>query len=475
MRLSTFFLAMQLTVLAGGFLPVGVIAGEWSRFRGPGGAGVAIDDNFPTELDLEKNLRWKVAVGKGASSPVVIADRVFFTSFEGEERFIHCHDATSGASLWSKSLRAKRKEVATPPGGPVNPTPVADESSVYVFYPDAGLFCFAHDGTERWQVEIGPFQSFHGIASSLVLAENKVLVLADQLQDSFLAAFDCQNGDEAWKVARLDGPIGGYSTPATRATSKGQTELVVSGPMELVGYDAASGARNWTLENVTNSPISVPVVDGNQVFVCEPSFNENPFPFDAFLRHDKDNDRELSLQELESQTQLLRVAKRIDQSWGNRDGKMNKEELEKAFQSFIGGGGLVCVQLDESRADVTARVKWAYRKSVPQIPAPLLLEDVLFVVNDGGVLSSMNRNTGDVIKRGRLEPGGSFYASPVAAAGKLLLLDTDGNLTVVSGEGDWKTVSSIQLNEACYATPAIAGGRAYIRGESHLYCFGEAS
>jgi hypothetical protein len=74
-----------------------------------------------------------------------------------------------------------------------------------------------------------------------------------------------------------------------------------------------------------------------------------------------------------------------------------------------------------------------------------------------------------------LEPGGRFYASPVAASEKLLLIDTDGNMTVVSGEAEWKVLSTTPLNEACYATPAIAGGCAYIRGETSLYCFGAAS
>jgi outer membrane protein assembly factor BamB len=474
MRPAALLLAMQFIGSATAFPNIDLLAGEWSRLRGPGGTGVA-EDSFPTELGPEKNLRWKVPAGKGASSPVVVGSRVFLTSFDGEDRFIACHDTTSGQTLWTKSVRAKRKEVTTPPGGPVNPTPVADASNVYVFFPDAGLYCFTHDGDERWQVDLGPFHSFHGIASSLVLAEGKVFVSADQLQDSFLAAFDCENGDEAWKASRLDGPIGGYSTPATRVTSKGKTELVVSGPLELVGYDAASGKRNWSIEGVTNAPISVPVVDGSQIFVCEPSFSENPFPIDALLSHDKNKDGELSFEELEAQIQLHRVAKRVDESWGNRDGKINKEEIEKAFKNFVGGGGLVAIQLDESQPEVTAQVQWAYRKNVPQIPAPLLVNDVLFFVNDGGVLSSMNRNTGEIIQRGRLEPGGTFYASPVVAAGKLLLVDTDGNLTVVSPEADWKVLSTGQLNEACHATPAIAGGCAYIRGETHLYCFGNAS
>ena len=64
---------------------------------------------------------------------------------------------------------------------------------------------------------------------------------------------------------------------------------------------------------------------------------------------------------------------------------------------------------------------------------------------------------------------------PVAAAGKLLLIDTDGNATVVSGDAEWKVLSTSPLNEACYATPAIAGGCAYIRGETRLYCFEVAS
>jgi hypothetical protein len=245
--------------------------------------------------------------------------------------------------------------------------------------------------------------------------------------------------------------------------------------MEVVGYDAASGARNWSIDNVTNAPVSVPVVSGNMVFVCEPSFSENPFPIEALSSHDKNKDNELSFEELQSQIQLHRIAKRVDESWGNHDGKINKDEIDKAFKSFVGGGGLVAIELDESQLDVTARVKWAYRKTVPQIPSPLLIDDVLLFVNDGGVLSSVNRNTGEVIKRGRLEPGGRFYASPVAAAGKVLLIDTEGNMNVVRGEGDWKVLSTSQLNEACHATPAIADGRVYIRGENHLYCFGEAN
>src|SRR5262249_40408988 len=197
-------------------------------------------------------------------------------------------------------------------------------------------------------------------------------------------------------------------------TAQGKLELVVSGPMEVVGYDAATGTRNWSVPGVTNAPISVPVVAGNRIFLCEPSFAQNPFKIDSLLAHDKNKDGELSFEELEKQIPLYRIAKRIDASWGNGDGKITAEEMDKAFESFVNGGGLVAIELDETNMPVTARVKWTYRKSVPQIPSLLFVDNVLFFVSDGGILTSVNPNSGEIVKRARLGEGAKYYASPIA-------------------------------------------------------------
>ena len=452
-------------------MPSNSRANDWTRFRGPAGGGIAVD-TLPEELSLEKNLRWKTECGKGASSPVVVGSRVFLTSFDGDERQVRCFDAATGAMAWTKSVHKERTEVATAPGGPASPTAVADESSVYAFFPDLGLWCLSHTGEERWRDPLGPFHSFHGVAASLVLAEGRVILLIDQLQDSFLAAFDCKTGAQTWKVERQDGPIGGYSTPATRTTAQGKLELVVSGPMEVVGYDAATGRRNWSLAGVTNAPISVPVVSANRIFLCEPSFSQNPFKIASLLAHDKNKDGELSFEELESQVPLYRIAKRIDASWGNGDGKITSDEIDKAFESFVGGGGLVAIELDETNSPAVARVKWTYRKSVPQIPALLFVDGVLFFVSDGGILTSVNPDTGEILKRARLGEGAKYYASPIAAGGRMLLLDTEGKLAIATVEADWKVLGSSNINDRCYATPAIANGSIFIRGDHTLYCLG---
>jgi outer membrane protein assembly factor BamB len=450
--------------------PSGLLAAEWPRFRGPTGAGVS-ESSLPTELNLEKNLLWKSACGTGMSSPVVVGQRLFLTAFDGDDRLVKCFDALSGELLWTKSIRKERDEVATKPGGPASSTPVADESSVFAFFPDAGLICYDHAGIEQWRAAVGPFHSFHGVSASLVLANDHVILLVDQLQDSALSAFNARTGAEAWKVARQDGPIGGYSTPASRTTSQGKLELVVTGPQEVVGYDVTTGRRNWTAAGVTNAPISVPVVSGSRIYLCEPSFSQNPFTIASLQGFDKNKDGELSFEEVEKNVQVSRIARLIDASFGNGDRKITGEEMDKAFQSFVGGGGLAAIEIDETAAAPAARVAWTYRKSVPQIPSLLLAKDALFFINDGGILTSMNPENGEILKRARLGHGAKYYASPVASAGRMLLLDTEGKAAIVTTEAEWKTLSTTDLADRCYATPALAHHRVYIRGENHLYCF----
>jgi len=453
-------------------------ADDWSRFRGPHGSGVSETSGVPLEIGPEQNVIWKADCGRGLSSPIVVGNRLFYTSFRDDERFVHCVDAVTGAELWSKAFPKLHSEPATPPSGAANPTPVADRSSVYVFFPDAGLACFSHAGDERWRIDPGPFKSFHGVSSSLVVADGLVVLLVDQVEDSFMAAYDSRDGKSVWKIKRDDGPLGGYSTPSTRQSAErnqsagGNSELVVSGPTEVAAFNPLDGKQRWSLAGYTNAPISAPVIAGNRVFVCEPSFSENPFKFEMLLPFDKDKDGKVSLDELKSQVQLYRAAKLVDERSGNGDGIVERAELDRAFAGFVGGGGLVAIQLDQVDGQTKPRVLWTYRKLVPNIASVLLYRDVLFFVNQGGILTSMDPATGKIIKQARLGHGSGYYASPVASEGRIYLIDVDGKLAVVSAEPEWNPLFTSDFGESCRATPAIANGRIYVRTEKTVYCFG---
>jgi outer membrane protein assembly factor BamB len=99
---------------------------------------------------------------------------------------------------------------------------------------------------------------------------------------------------------------------------------------------------------------------------------------------------------------------------------------------------------------------------------------VLHTVNDNGILTAFRPVSGEVLAQGRIRGAiDKFYASPVAADGKIFLVSESGKVAVLKTDGSLVVLALNDLEELCYATPAIADGRIYIRTRSALYCFGE--
>ncbi|HET6327341.1 MAG TPA: PQQ-binding-like beta-propeller repeat protein [Planctomycetaceae bacterium] len=444
---------------------------DWPRFRGVNGTGVSTSHGLPAEFGPKKNLLWKIDASHGSSSPIISNGQLFFTSFTGDQRTLHCIDAATGKERWARSVKKLRQENASPPNGPATPTPATDGKSIFVLYPDVGVLCYSPKGEERWRAELQPFHTMHGIASSLITVDNVVIFLADQLAGSYIAAFNADTGKVAWKVDRADGLTGGYSTPSVYRPKNGPASLIVSGPLEVVSYDAATGKRLWWISGVTNSPISVPVIWHDRAFVCE-ELGE-PIPFSMFAQFDKNKDGKISLDEVKSNIPMTRLIERIDAGWGNHKGAVGPAEWDKAFGGYVNKGGLVALDLNGSGDTSNTHVRWSYRKSIPTIPSALVYEDLVYVVKDGGILSAFEASTGKLVRQARLNPGGRQYdASPVAADGMIYLLDANGGMTVVKAGRDWKQLRTNELGEQCFATPAICEGRLYVRTTKSLFCFG---
>ena len=178
------------------------VAGEdWPRFRGVNGAGVSTSHKLPVEMGAQKNLIWKVAAPKGSSSPIIADGQLYFSSYEGKQRTLHCLDPATGKTRWTRSVTKIRDENATPPNGPATPTPASDGKNVFVLYPDAGVVCYTSAGQEKWKTDLQPFRSMHGIGSSLMTVNGLVIVVADQLADSYMAALNAETGKQVWKSA----------------------------------------------------------------------------------------------------------------------------------------------------------------------------------------------------------------------------------------------------------------------------------
>ena len=215
----------------------------------------------------------------------------------------------------------------------------------------------------------------------------------------------------------------------------------------------------------------MPIVWHDRVFVCE-ALGE-PIPFSLMASADKNKDGKISLEEVKSNVPMTRLVERIDKGWGNHTGVIGPAEWDKAWATMLNKGGLVALELGGTGDVTKTNIRWTYGKGMPSISSPVIYDDLIYVVRDGGILSTFEAASGKLVKQARLQGHGrQYYASPIAADGKIFLLDTEGGLSVVKAGRDWTTLATNELGEACWATPAISDGRLYVRTDKSIYCFG---
>jgi hypothetical protein len=95
------------------------------------------------------------------------------------------------------------------------------------------------------------------------------------------------------------------------------------------------------------------------------------------------------------------------------------------------------------------------------------------MINDGGILTTFDAATGEVKKQARLRGAvDHYYASPVAGDGKIYIVSQSGVVTVLDAARDQEILSTGEMDDQVYATPAIAGRRIFLRTRGALYCFG---
>jgi outer membrane protein assembly factor BamB len=449
-------------------------ASDWTRFRGPNGAGVSTDRGLPTEIGPARNVLWKGKTPKGNSSPVVLQGRVWITGHEGDERLVLCYDAATGALLWRRGVTKAFTEAINPVNGPTTPTPSSDGHSIFVFFPDVGLLAYDLDGKQRWRVPMGPFGGVQGMAVSPIYAEGNVVLLIDTPEYAYLAAFDAETGRQVWKADRQPGFLGSYITPAVYKPADGPAQIVVAGAVELTGYQAKTGERLWWARGVSYGPAAPPLIAGDSIYTLEPTGIEPP-PFSQMLKQfDTNKNGKIELSETSGDKIMYRLFKSADKIIGNGDGVVTEEEWNRAFSST--NGGLVRTRLN-GRGDVTrTHVGWRYAKGLPYLTGPLLYSEILYVIRGGGILTTFNPETGELLRQERLKDAiGDYYASPVAGDGKIYFVNKEGKVTVIRAGANWEILSSGDLDEQVIAAPAIADSRIYIRTEGTLYCFGSKS
>lgn len=433
---------------------------EWPRFRGLEGAGVSDAHNLPDEFGPKTNLIWKTAAPAGCSSPVVAGNRIWLAGYEGNHRLVWCLDSGSGRHLWEQELEATGSQHKSNPNDAASSTPVTDGVNVYALFSDFGLVSYGSNGEERWRVPLGPFTQPHGMASSPILAANRVVVLADQIQDSYVAAFDTSTGRLKWRTARPNF-VGGYSTLLLW-----HDQVVVAGPIELVAYAATNGARLWSVPKMGVMPIGSPACVADRIFVNNGAVP--PFEGLAKMKGNLKGNGKLTPDEFPDPS-FKEAVLAIDRAYGNGDGAVDQAEWDGALRLMETLNTLVAIQCTGSNP----KELWRTTKLLADVASPLVYQNVLYLLKDGGVLSGLDPDSGQVLWRERIaETGSRYFASPVAGDGKVFLVSENGQASVVKAGRVFSRLSLNDLGEDCYATPALCGKFLLIRTLHTLWAFG---
>jgi outer membrane protein assembly factor BamB len=441
-------------------------------FRGPGGFGVAPDKNLPVQFGPKKNVIWKTEIPPGHSSPILVGPRIFVTAFEGEKLLTIALDRATGKILWKREAPRPRKEFMQETNSPASGSPVSDGNNVYVFFGDFGLLAYGVDGEERWQMPLGPFNNANGHGASPVLIDDLLVLICDQDTDSYVLALDKNTGKVRYKIERPE-VTRSYSIATVYRPKNGPAELIIPGSYLVVGYNLATGEKLWWVRGMAWQQKSAAIVDGDMVYVCgwesggdTETPAESPTWTEALAKYDTDKDGRLTPEE------VLREFRNFGEYDLDRDRTMNEREWD-FYRSRKGSQNSFLAIRAGGRGDVTkSRVVWRYRKSLPNVPSPLLYQGVLYLVRDGGVMTSLNPRTGQPIKVDRLRGAlDRYWSSPVAGDGKIYTLSESGKLTVLRADGEWEILETNDMEDICFGTPAIGDSRLYVRTRSALYAF----
>jgi outer membrane protein assembly factor BamB len=466
--------ALYSSVFAGLFTGLLVTAGEtqWSQFRGPNGSGIDTGAGYPFDFSPSKNVVWKKSIPYGQSSPVVAGGHVYLTASDKDRLLTLCFDAKSGLELWRKEMHREQLQKIFRTNDPASPTPVADESGVVAFFPDFGLIAYTPQGKERWTLPLGPFKNFYGMAASPILAGDVLVLVCDQQSGSFIIALDRATGHQRWKTERPAATVG-WATPMVFRPSEGSPQLIVLGSTRLDSYFLDTGEPRWWMPIGSMGGVGTPVASGDNIVVSTESTSEPWMPtFEATLdKYDKDKDGRLSKEEFSLDKELGEHF-----GWIDTDGDNFISAAEWNFSRSMGIGefGAVAIKPGKTQGKLDAQaVSWRFKKNLPFIPAPLVYQDVFYMVRDGGIFTSLDAKTGALLKEGRSrEALGEYYASPVAADSKVFIASTEGKVSVIKAGGDWEVLRVNDLGEEIHATPALSEGRIYVRTHDSLYCFG---
>ncbi|MBN8248608.1 MAG: PQQ-binding-like beta-propeller repeat protein [Verrucomicrobia bacterium] len=448
---------------------------DWPAFRGANSSGVAVDAQPPLRPGPGAGVAWQTEVPGSPSSPVVWGDRVFVTTVADGKLETRAYGLRDGRLLWSRDAGATTlEEFHGSEGSPAAGSPVTDGRHVVVYFGSCGLRAYDVDGKELWKHDLPVARTAgnFGSGTSPLLLSDRVILNRDLATGSSVMAVDLATGRTLWETPRPDSPTS-YGTPILW-DHDGVREVVVAGSLSMKAYDPATGAERWVVRGLPSYSCTTPVVGDGMLYYAgwSPGKADSPWPsWDSTVeRQDKDGDGRISVSEFESGPVWFK-AQDVD-----ADGWLTRKDWDTIGGLMKQGENVLLAVRPGGQGDITStHVAWKATKGLPYVPCPLHYDGRVYLVKDGGMVSAFDaRNGTPAYLQERLPAQGGYYASPVAAAGRLYSASLQGKLTVFKAGGERPEVlHEADFGERIAGTPVLIGNRMLLRTQSKLMLLGE--
>ena len=293
-------------------------------------------------------------------------------------------------------------------------TPVTDGHYIYAYFGNVGLFCLDMNGRVLWSqtFDLVDTRAGWGTAASPVLHGDRLYLVNDNDDQSFLVALSKETGAELWRVNRDEGS--NWSTPYIWENEL-RTELVTTGTDKVRSYDL-QGELLWELTGMSSITITTPFSRFGFLYLGSGYIGDQQRP---------------------------------------------------VFAIKPGASGDISVPEDGS---LDGSIAWYLPQAASYNPSPIIYGDHYYTLLDRGFFTCHNARTGEeVYGRQRIRPGVAFTASPWAYRDHIFALSEDGDTYVIKAGEEFEVVAVNSLNEMSMATPAIAHSSLFIRTVSKLY------
>ncbi len=399
-------------------------AQEWTRFRGPNGTGVSDATTIPVEWTAD-DYNWRTKLpGTGNASPVVWGDKVFIVSADSQAAtlFVNGIHTKHGDILWQRDF-AKETHNLHARSSYASSTPTVDEDRLYVAFASpskAMVVALTHDGDPVWERDLGPWTGWHGFGTSPILHDGMLILhnsqQADQLEPgqavgkSSMLALDAVTGDKLWETPLKTKRVC-YSVPFVyEPPGGGPAELVCTSTSEGVfSIDPSSGKRNWAINDVfAMRTVASPILAGGLIL-----------------------------------------------------GSTGSGRYASNYVAAVRPG---------ANASLAYKLENSSRFKAPYVPCAVARGDTVFLIYDKGFAACIDAPSGEIHWMQRLR--GGFNGSPVRVRDKIYCIEEGGEVVVLAAAKEFQELARNPLGEISRSTPAVAGGRMYLRTNSHLLSVG---